>query len=131
MTRYLVLTYTLFVALLLLLFGLGDYPNDNFSYTLYGHGRFNPNAVYLTIAAIGGAAAWNFIQWRKSGSGPASMSIHFVLAHAWFLAGVVLLVGTWPQGSSNRVAVFGYGRFEVPPVYITNFVLFVIGLAHL
>jgi tRNA A-37 threonylcarbamoyl transferase component Bud32 len=132
MTRYLALTYALLVAALAVLFGLGDYPNDNFSYTIYGYGRFNQNAVYFAVAALGGAAWWNFLQWRKTGSGPASTSIHFVLAHAWYLAGAAVLVGTWVYGSSRtRSSVFGYGRFETPAVYFANAALFAVALVHL
>jgi tRNA A-37 threonylcarbamoyl transferase component Bud32 len=132
MTRYFALAYGLFVAALLILLGLGDSKNDNYSQTIYGYGRFNSNAVYFTLGLLGLAAWWNFVQWRKSGTGPASTSIHFVLAHVWYALGVALILGTWTHPLSNRRAsLFGYGYYEYPPVYLANAVAFIASFVHL
>ncbi len=132
MNRYLALAYGLFVAALLLLLGLGDYKGDNFSQTLFGYGRFNANAVYLTLGVLGLASWWNFVQWRKSSTGPASTSIHFVLANVWFAIAVAMILGTWVHpSSSRRVSLYGFSRYEVPPVYLMNAVAFAAAFIHL
>lgn len=132
MTRYFALAYGLFIAALLILLGLGDYRGDNFSQTLYGYGRFNANAVYFTLGVLGLSAWWNFVQWRKTGTGPASTSIHLVLANVWYILGVALLLGTWVHpASSRRCSLFGFGYYEFPQIFLANAVAFFVSLVHL
>jgi eukaryotic-like serine/threonine-protein kinase len=132
MTRYLALAYGLFVTALMLVLGLGDYKSDNYSQTIFGYGRFNTNAVYFALGVLGLAAWWNFVQWRKTATGPASTSIHFVLANIWFALGVAMILGTWVHPSSNRrVSLFGFGRYEIPTMYLTNAIAFAASLVHL
>ncbi len=132
MTRYFILANALFIAALILFLGIGKYPNDNFSVTIFGYGRFGEIPTYLAIGALALVAGWNFVHWRRTRTGLATTSIHFVLANAWFIAGLLLLVGTWSHpASATRASIFGLSRFETPPLYLTNFALFVVALFSL
>jgi eukaryotic-like serine/threonine-protein kinase len=132
MTRHLALAYGLFLAALLLMLGVGDYRGDTYSKTIFGLGRFSVNGVYFTIGLLGLAAGWNFIQWRKTSTGPASTSIHFVLANAWYAFGVALILGSWVHPAARqRASLFGFGMYEMPPLVITYAVAFAVALVHL
>ncbi len=132
MSRHLALAYGLFLAALLLMLGVGDYRGDTYSKTIFGLGKFSVNAVYSTIGIFGLAAGWNFVQWRKTSTGPASTSIHFVLANVWFAIGVALILGTWAHPTGRqRASLYGFGMYEIPPIFITYAVAFTMAFVHL